>query len=54
MGFKKGHQSIYEDELVNRWYPNLRVRSPISADIRRRSLVLYCELNGTTPGGILK
>ena len=54
MGFEKGHQSIYEDELVNRWYPNLRARSPISADIRRKNLALYCDLNKVSPQDILE
>ena len=54
MGFKKEHQKIYDDDQVNRWYLNLRARSPISADIRRRNLALYCGLNNVSPEEILK
>ena len=54
MGFKKEHQKIYDDDQVNRWYLNLRARSPISADIRRRNLALYCDLNNVSPEEILK
>ncbi|MCL4480600.1 MAG: hypothetical protein M1113_03835 [Candidatus Thermoplasmatota archaeon] len=53
MGFKKEHQKIYDDNQVNRWYLNLRARSPISADIRRRNLALYCDLNDVSPKEIL-
>ena len=53
MGFKKEHQKIYDDDQVNRWYLNLRARSPISADIRRRNLALYCDLNNVSPEEIL-
>jgi hypothetical protein len=31
----------------------LRARSPISADIRRRNLALYCDLNDVSPKEIL-
>lgn len=48
------YQEFYQMDEVNRWYLNMRARSPISADIRRRSLALYCELNGITPTDILK
>ncbi len=53
MSFTKKYQEFYNNEQVNRWYLNMRARSPISADIWRRNLALYCEINGTTPEGII-
>jgi hypothetical protein len=40
--------------LANRWYLNLRARSPISADIRLRNLAHYCDLNKVSPEDILE
>lgn len=54
MSFKKKHQEFYENEQINRWYLNMRARSPISADIWRRNLALYCELNDVTPEMIIE
>lgn len=54
MTFKKKYQDIQDDDQVNRWYLNNRARSPISADIWRRNLGLYCRLNRTTPSDILR
>ena len=54
MEVKKSHKVIYGNEKVNRWYMNNRQGSPISADIWRRNLALYCEVMQTTPDGILK
>ena len=53
MSFKKKYQEFYENEQVNRWYLNMRTRSPISEDIWRRNLALYCEINGVTPKMII-
>ena len=54
MEVKDSHKRIYENEKVNRWYMNNRQGSPISADIRRRNLALYCDIMHTTPEAILK
>lgn len=54
MSFGKRHQTFYENEQINRWYLYMRARSPISADIWRRNLALYCELNGVTPEMIIE
>ena len=54
MGFSKKHGEIEKDDQVNRWYLNNRARSPISADIWRRNLGLYCTMNKITPADILK
>ena len=54
MGFKKKHQGFYENEQIKRWYLNMRARSSISADIWRRNLALYCELNDVTPEAIIE
>ena len=50
---KKRYEDIEKNERVNRWYLNARARSPISADIWRRALGMYCRVNNTTPEGIL-
>ena len=50
---KKRYEDVEKNEKVNRWYLNVRARSPISADIWRRALGMYCRLNSTTPEGIL-
>ena len=50
---KKLYENIEKNERVNRWYLNIRARSPISADIWRRALGMYCRVNNTTPEGIL-
>ncbi|BAB59819.1 TVG0678044 [Thermoplasma volcanium GSS1] len=52
MGTKK-YEDFEKNERVNRWYLNVRARSPISADIWRRSLLRYCTINNTTPEGLL-
>ena len=54
MEVKDSHKVIYGNEKVNRWYMNNRQGSPISADIWRRNLALYCEVMKTTPDGILE
>ena len=54
MSFKKKHQEFYENEQINRWYLNMRACSPISADIWRRNLALYCQLNDVTPEAIVE
>ncbi len=53
MEVKDSHKVIYGNEKVNRWYMNNRQGSPISADIWRRYLALYCEIMQTTPDDIL-
>ncbi|MHB8361185.1 MAG: site-specific integrase [Thermoplasmataceae archaeon] len=54
MSFTKKYKELEDNEQVNRWYLNNRARSPISADIWRRNLGLYCRVNEITPDGILK
>ncbi|MCL4341236.1 MAG: site-specific integrase [Candidatus Thermoplasmatota archaeon] len=51
---KKQYEDIENNEKVNRWYLNVRARSPISADIWRRALGMYCRVSNTTPEGILE
>lgn len=48
------YREIEENEAVNRWYLNLRAKSPISADVQRRNLSLYCRLNDLTPDDIMR
>ena len=50
---KKRYEDFENDERVNRWYLNLRARSPISADIQRRSMLRYCTINNITPAELL-
>ena len=50
---KKRYEELEKNERVNRWYLNVRARSPISADIWRRTLGMYCREGNTTPDGIL-
>ena len=50
---KKRYEELEKNERVNRWYLNVRARSPISADIWRRTLGMYCRESNTTPDGIL-
>ena len=54
MSFTRKYRNLERNQQVKRWYLNIRMRSPISADIWRRNLGLYCNLNGITPNDILK
>ena len=54
MSFTRKYRNLEKNQQVKRWYLNIRMRSPISADIWRRNLGLYCNLNGITPNDILK
>ncbi len=54
MTFKRKYEDLSKNEQVNRWYLNNRARSPISADVWKRNLGLYCRLMGVTPNDILK
>lgn len=54
MSFTRKYRNLENSEQVKRWYLNIRMRSPISADIWRRNLGLYCHLNGITPDDILE
>jgi len=51
---KKLYENIEKNERVNRWYLNIKARSPISADIWRRALGMYCRVNNITPEGVLE
>ena len=54
MTFQPKHRKMLENDEIRRWWENNRARSPLSADVLLRNLGLYCEINGTSPDGILK
>ena len=54
MTFQPKHKRLLEIAEIKRWWENNRARSPLSADVLLRNLGLYCEINGTSPEGILK
>jgi hypothetical protein len=45
---------MLENEQIRRWWENNRVRSPLSDDVLLRNIGLYCEINKTSPDGMLK
>ncbi len=51
---KSRSRELLQDDLVRRWFENLQARSTISADIRLKTLALYCKDNNVSPRDILK
>lgn len=54
MTFQPKHRKLLENGEIRRWWENNRARSPLSADVLLRNIGLYCEINDTSPDGILK
>ena len=46
--------TLLDDDDVRRWYENLAAKSAVTAGVYLRGLGLYCAMNGTTPGRILR
>lgn len=51
---KSKYEYLNRVDDFNRWYLNVRTRSPISADIWRRNLGYYCEWYGILPKDIVR
>ncbi len=54
MTFKAKYEYLLEDEEVKRWFLNLKAKSILTATVYLRTLGLYCEMERTNPGEILK
>lgn len=54
MTFQPKHKKLLENAEIKRWWENNRARSPLSADVLLRNIGLYCEVNNTSPEGILE
>ncbi len=52
-GRKPKHKDLLAIDQVRRWYENVKAKSPVSADIRLRTLGLYCKINNISPMEII-